>query len=152
MKTIKTYIVFTDYFMSEHIDVYYIGKSKRQAREEFRRQAFIYMLQNKSDSVKLRLAKVDLPVSEYEYITDVGTYSQSAVRAAIDDYELTGSVDDYDMVNHLTFEFDFLPYFCKTERINPLDLKVEGVLDKLIATGANGCIQKRLKKYLKKNF
>ena len=149
MKKIKTYIVFADHFIYKHTNVYYIGKSKKAAREEFRRQAFTYMLQNKNDSVKLRLIKVNLPVSEYEYITDVVTYNQSEVRAAINDYELTGAVDEFNMVNHLTFEFDFIPWF---ENKAKVDVYYDDEIVNKLLSDTTGLIRRWLKKYIKKNF
>lgn len=151
MKKIKTYIVFADYFISGHIDVYYIGKSKRAAREEFRRQAFVYLTQSNSDSVKLRISQIDITVSEHEYLMDVGKYSQSIIKSALDSYEMLGKAEELGMINHLTFMFDCFPYWVSRAKISTRDFMGDGQLDKLIID-QNPSLLYWLNKYLNKNF
>jgi hypothetical protein len=137
--------------ISGFTNLYYVGKSRRLAKKCFLTCAEPFLLDDWTEPVKLVLASVRTDVEDYSDLLEEYNVYHEDQDHLLDNLVYDQSWNELLAVNENTFKLDFLPYFCKTEHIHQLDLKVEGVLDKLIAE-PNNCLHKRLKKYFKKNF
>lgn len=130
MKKIKTYIVFKNYMMSGLADVYYVGRSKRIARKEFRQLAGPFMLNRYVDTTKLVLAEVDLDKVDYDFLSEEydNFNSQKLVNETLSSIVYDKTFNELCMINDKTFDLDFLPWYY------------------------NNSFLRWLKKYIKKNF
>jgi hypothetical protein len=132
-------------------NLYYVGKSRSIAKKCFRTCAEPFLPDKWTGQVKLVLASVHVTTEDYLDLLEEFNVYHGDYDNLLDNIVYDPSWNELLMVNEKTFKLDFLPYLCKTEHIHPKDLDVEGVLDRLIAQ-PDSCVNKRLKKYLKKNF
>ena len=151
MKKTKIYIVYLNVMASGFTSLYYIGKSRRLAKKEFIACAEPFLLEDWIEPVKLVLASVYVDVEDYfDLLEEYNVYHEDQDHL-LDNLVYDQSWNELLMINDKTFKLDFLPYFCKTEHIHPSTLEIDGVLDRLIAD-TSSCVQRRIKKYLNKNF
>lgn len=159
MKKICTYLVFKDDTESGAIELYHISKSKNAARKEFRTRAYNFLLNNPdqgNQTIKLRLMKVLLDKPDYTFIIKVKDFHccekcSEYISDIINNIWYSTEWKELGMVNDKTFELDFLPYFCHKAGIHPYDLKIEGVLEKILIN-PNSTIYYWVNRYLHKTF
>lgn len=151
MKKTKIYIVYLNVMSSGFVSLYYVGKSRRIARKCFLTCAEPFLLDDWTEPVKLVLASVSVDVGDYfDLLEEYNVYHEDQDHL-LDNLVYDRTWNELLMINEKTFKLDFIPYLCETEHIHPLDLEVDRVFDRLLADTSN-CVQRRIKKYLKKNF
>lgn len=146
MKNIKTYLVIKNNPTVDMIRIYHAGKSRRAAKKYFIDMATYFFSRAYADDVKIQFIKINLTKSDYKFLIDD---FDSLSLEVINELWYGSKYEELGMINNKTFELDFLPYFCQKTGINPVDLKVDGVLENL---KAGKKIWRWVKKYLERNF
>lgn len=149
MKKIKAYLVFVDVPDIDIIKVYYIGKSRRSAKQEFIDRALKFFSNVHMDTTSLRFITVELDKADYEFLLDFDSSDFGVIYAILSSNYCT----EIGRINNDTFSKDFLPYYIRKAWLSLMSTNVYEHLHPSILTSTKGAKARYwLIKYLKSNF